>query len=239
MTEDPVAQLLGYIGSRRPPHAPLAINIKQLCFANYYWSMGGEDAALRHIFKQKINRKELGTYVDIGCNVPAFISNSYMFYCMGWNGLCVDADENYRRDWAKVRPRDTFESVAISEAPGDAFFFLHTSNLGMSYVDTVMEARGIDYEAPRPVRMRRLDDVFAQHLKGQKIDFMSIDIEGGELSALKSNDWNQWRPHAILMECVTFSFDAPYDTPAMAYLHALGYRLTSKIGANVILLDQT
>ena len=232
-----IAQLMTFIGSNRAPIAPMSINVSQLGFANFYWSTGGEDVAMRQLFKAKIAHKEPGIYVDIGCNRPSFISNTYMFYCLGWSGLGIDADD-FASEWSLARPKDIFEQVAVGEEAGEAFFFRHTTNHGMHYVSRDECPRSPHYEPARRIRVRRLEDLFSQHLKSKQIDFMSLDIEGEELEALKSNDWSRWRPHAVIMEC-EFNFTEPYAAAPVAYLRNLGYELVGKLGANVILKDGT
>ena len=41
----------------------------------------------------------------------------------------------------------------------------------------------------------------------QPIDFFSIDVEGLDLSVLKSNNWNRYRPTYILAELLETEFE--------------------------------
>src|SRR4051794_36419849 len=44
------------------------------------------------------------------------------------------------------------------------------------------------------VETKRLDEVLERHASGRTIDFMNVDIEGHEIVALSSNDWERFRP---------------------------------------------
>jgi hypothetical protein len=64
-----------------------------------------------------------------------------------------------------------------------------------------------------------------------------MDIEGAELGALRSNNWDTWRPDVIVMECDDFDFRDPYGAPTVQYLAAQRYSLEGKIGANVVMTN--
>jgi Methyltransferase FkbM domain len=38
------------------------------------------------------------------------------------------------------------------------------------------------------------------HVKDRTIDFMKIDVEGGELGVLQSGDWERFRPRLLIVE---------------------------------------
>lgn len=106
----------------------------------------------------------------------------------------------------------------------------------MSRISAENTAPGPQFTAPGvAVKIERLDSLFDRHFKDSAIDVLSLDIEGAELGALKSNDWNRWRPGVIIMEAHDCDFDRPRVNLAVVYPHEQDYRLTDKIGANVVL----
>jgi hypothetical protein len=44
------------------------------------------------VFAYEANHREVGTFVDIGCNHPTVHNNSYALELAGWNGICVDIE---------------------------------------------------------------------------------------------------------------------------------------------------
>lgn len=63
---------------------------------------------------------------------------------------------------------------------------------------------------------------------------MSLDIEGHELEALESNNWNKYVPEYICMEILGKSLaDIPHDVKA-TFLMEKGYVPLHKLGDSVI-----
>lgn len=236
MNEQDVREFLKYIGVSRKPQSPTPNwNINQLQYAGVFFGLAGEDGLLRQLFKRRLWANEPGTYVDIGCANPAYISNTFYFYMIGWRGVGVDANVHYAEQWRSVRPNDTFVNAAITDGDAQLLFFENTSNPGASIVATALAAPSAASKPGIPVPTERMDSLLARTIGNRPIHLLNMDIEGGELSALKSNDWSRWRPELIHMECHGFDFDQPYAEPAVAYLKGLGYKLRDKIGANVIM----
>lgn len=141
--------------------------------------------------------------------------------------------------WATTRKDDVFVNAAVGECPGEVSFFLHKENYGMSRISDGPNPLGDDFD-PSPVRvpMQRLDTLLAEHIGDKQVQFMTIDVEGAELGVLRSNDWNRWRPEAVLIECVEFDFMAPTAVPTISFLLDKGYVLHLKVGGNVILIRE-
>jgi len=51
---------------------------------------------------------------------------------------------------------------------------------------------------PHEVEVIRLADLCDAHVKDRTIDFMKIDVEGGELGVLQSGDWERYRPRLLI-----------------------------------------
>lgn len=51
------------------------------------------------------------------------------------------------------------------------------------------------------VNVLPLNEILEKYLpQKQKIEFMTIDVEGFDLEVLESNDWNRYRPMYVLVE---------------------------------------
>jgi FkbM family methyltransferase len=236
MNKPSVSDFLAHIGSGRPNPNSFVPHLESLSVAMFSYAMSGEDVALFKHFKRKLRARERGTYVDVGCSTPVNISNTYAFYCMGWRGVAIDPNP-YVDKWRTFRPEDVYVNAAVAETPGSATLLRHTTNPGMHRISfgagDVPEGFVAD---PVPVPVKRLDQVLGEHLSGASIDLMSIDVEGAELSVLRSNDWSRWRPEVIVLECTTFDFEKPYAEPSVAYLRSQGYVLDGKVSANLFLV---
>lgn len=228
-------QALQSISVSRAAGAPMNINLSALPHAALTYANAGEDMALRKIFKRRIVDGLGGLYVDVGCAAPVSLSNTFLFYCLGWRGLCIDPNPVAPPYWKEMRPEDVFISAAVGEQEGSAKLFQHKTNLGMHQISDVLPSSEFD-DVPINVPMRRLDTLFAQHIGDKAIQFMDVDVEGVELSVLRSNDWSRWRPEALIIEDHNFDMLEPRRSEVIAYLMDQGYRLDSKVANNIILL---
>ena len=74
-----------------------------------------------------------------------------------------------------------------------------------------------------------LSNVLSEHLAhNQKIDFMSIDVEGLDLEVIKSNDWDRFRPKIILVEMLNNSLEDFISDDIYVYLKGKNYNLYAK-----------
>jgi len=92
---------------------------------------------------------------------------------------------------------------AIGNNPGLATFheipkFAENSTLERSVADRLAAAELPS--TPHEVEVVRLADLCDKHVKERTIDFMKIDVEGGELGVLQSGDWERFRPRLLIVE---------------------------------------
>jgi FkbM family methyltransferase len=170
-------------------------------FVNLAYSQDGEDMILRRLFE----RQERGFYVDVGAHHPFRFSTTCYFHRRGWRGLNIDPNPEAIAAFARARPADTNVCVGVSDMTGDlSFHFFNEPALNTFDADLAAERAqlpGYRLLETRTVPVRRLNDLLATYLPpGQGIDFLSIDVEGMDLSVLQSNDWNRFRPHFLLVE---------------------------------------
>jgi FkbM family methyltransferase len=208
---------------------PMQLGLSDFPFLNLSFSIYGEDLLLVGMLKDKIKTKTPGFYIDLGSAHPRQASNSYLFYCFGWRGICIDANPMYAAEYPQTRPNDIFVQAAVSQRPQQLYFAKHRHNLGMSKVVASPEVDG-DFAPAIPVPSATLRDILQT-----EIDFLSLDIEDGELGALESNDWYRFSPQVILMETHGIDFERPREYPTVAYLLERGYRYLSIVGPNVLM----
>lgn len=225
------AAALKKISTSRPAQARFEINLATINHAALSYAIGGEDLALRKLLKHHLSEKR--TYVDIGCFTPAAASNTYQFYCLGWSGLCVDANAELAPSWLDIRPRDKFVAAAVSDTEGTTRLNLSPKNAG---THRIADLEPLPDQVPGPeIEKRRLDKLFSEHIGDTPVHLMSMDIEGSEMSALRSNDWSRWRPLWIIIEVVGCDIMNLRSHETLAFLMDLGYRVEAKMHDNVIL----
>ena len=57
------------------------------------------------------------------------------------------------------------------------------------------------------IPVKPLSQVLSECSIGIDIDFFSVDTEGFDMEVLKSNDWNRFRPKAIVLETIEYKKD--------------------------------
>ena len=185
-----------------------------------------------------------GFYVDVGANDPDIDNVTRHFYERGWSGINIEPLASNFARLKKRRTRDLNLHLAAGEHDGSITFYEIGKWHGYSTTDEGIAAQHrkdglkiIEHRTP----MRRLASVLDEHAKGKQIDFLSIDVEGTELSVLAGADLDRHRPKIILAESrlpVTVNmvdrfFEVPdRTTDYAAFLAPLGYSLVYRDGLN-------
>ena len=167
-----------------------------------YYSQNGEDFLLHKIFQNK----PTGFFVEVGCIDGRRFSNSVSFEEIGWKGMCIEAHAGYIELLKKNRPNSVICHCAAAEEDEHDVLFYANARGSLSTLDKSREAEFRDnfgdyftgFEEQN-VRKRRLDSLFAE-FGVNKIDFISIDIEGYEVEALKGIDFGKYKPLVIVVE---------------------------------------
>lgn len=215
------------------------LDLESFPYINLSFSSSREDLWLRQFMKRKLMSRTPGFYVDLGCNEPMGTSNTFLFYCMEWSGVCIDANLKFRDEFRRVRPRDIFINAAVSDLNKSLYFAEQNVPAGHKVARVMGQASDFDdtFFPPIEVPAMTLAEILRQHVpEGTSIDFMSVDIEDSELPALRSNDWDKYKPRVILIEAGT-GFDPlkPLDFGTIAFLHNLGYGYKGSSNNNVLM----
>jgi FkbM family methyltransferase len=144
-----------------------------------------------------------GFYVDIGAAHPDFLSVTRHFYDQGWSGINVEPTFRFYPLLCEARHRDTNLQCAIGSSPGLATFYEIPNYAENSTLERTVADRLASTElasTPHEVEIVRLADLCNIHVKDRTIDFMKIDVEGGELGVLQSGNWERFRPRLLIVE---------------------------------------
>jgi FkbM family methyltransferase len=156
------------------------------------------------ILWRALNHVTSGRYVEVGANHPTTDSVSRVFYDHGWSGITVEPVPHFADLQRAARPRDVLVQAAMSSVD-DGEITLHVvPDTGLStIVDSVSDqhvAAGMDHVdlvVPTMTLNTLLTD---QHLDGQDIHFLLIDVEGAEKEVLDGLDLDTWRPWVLVVE---------------------------------------
>jgi hypothetical protein len=205
---------------------------------NLSYSMQGEDLVVRALLKGELKAGKIGFYVDLGAYTSRYGSNTYLFYQYGWRGICVEPNPAAALDHMKVRPRDIFVSAAVGEA-GPGYWAQDKRNPASSHCSKSRDDIGPGCREPMEIFFVPLKTIFDDYLPPQtQIDLMSIDVEEGEMSALRSNDWMRYRPRIIIIEVNDLKVANLDASPTLAYLRDLEYEVVAALPQNVILMTK-
>ncbi|WP_284163749.1 FkbM family methyltransferase [Frigidibacter sp. SD6-1] len=199
------------------------------------FSQYGEDTIIRKLF----NRSH-GFYVDVGAHHPFRQSNTAYLWCLGWNGVNVDANRRSIEIFRKVRPGDTSiwsaivpEAVAASQRHVN-FYSRRDLDLSATVSAELAEERGADTVASVPCTS--LNAILAEH--GRKapdgVDFLNIDIEGLDEAAISGIAGWPVRPKVIALETYAETIPEVLQTGTFAELSGAGYDYRYQIGLTSI-----
>lgn len=156
-----------------------------------------EDVVLWKALKNVNN----GFYIDVGANDPIIDSTTRAFYQRGWRGINIEPVHSHYEALVSDRPEDINLHCALHEKAGESAIWECSVRGWATLSKTVSDIHEKDGHQGRwhKVTVKRLVDICDEH-HCQEIHFLKIDVEGEELSVLKGNDWNKYRPWIIVVE---------------------------------------
>jgi FkbM family methyltransferase len=173
-----------------------------------YQAQHGEDRWLEAFFKGKGRGQEKtdGFFVEVGAYDGVVLSNSYFFESVGWTGVLVEPDPVKAARCRDNRPRSqVFECAAVaSPATHEITFYAVERGQVYSTINMTDEHRrrleeyGLGFRETR-VRAMTLDAIL-ESAGARTVDFVTIDVEEGEIEVLKGFDIERWRPAAVMVE---------------------------------------
>lgn len=179
--------------------------------ASYPSEIGQDKWVLETMFPGLSN----GHFVDVGSGHGTIGSNSKALEARGWTGLCIDP---FPVDM-EGRTCDVLREVVFSEA-GRKMAFHEAGGLGglaetlAAWNDRGAQAPTVDFTTVT------LDDVLIRVNAPAFIHFMSLDIEGAELEALKGFPFERVRLGALVVE---HNREEPKRSQLRALLQTHGY----------------
>lgn len=163
-----------------------------------------------------------GVFVEVGAHAPVEGSQTWALEQAGWTGLLVEPLREYAA-LLRAERRAIVEEVACGppELDGSRAPFKvadYASTLADAFINPRVTASEV-----RMVPIASLDTLLARHAMS-KVDFLSLDVEGTEVSVLRGFSIERFRPGLIVIE------DWVGDLTRHSYLTSHGYKVIRRCG---------
>lgn len=207
---------------------------------NRYYSQHEQDKFLNEKY---FKNKNDGFFVDVGAHNGISINNSYYFEKrLGWNGICIEPNPKIFKKLNSKRKSMNLQCAIDSDDNGQVEFVLNTgytemlSGILKYYDDRHLERK--DDEIKRfggtseiiKVKTRSLESIFDEH-NIKKVDYLSIDVEGAELSVIESVNFDK-----VFVDFIGFEDNYPdTSTPIKELLENNGYVFVKRLGCDIIM----
>lgn len=169
-------------------------------YSKLSYSQEGEDLIIKNIFKN-IND---GFYIDIGAHHPYKYSNTYLLYKKGWKGVNIDPDKKFLPLFNRARKRDINLNIAVGskDKSMDYFTFKDTAlnTFSRQRYKIVIDNQQSEFTGKFRLKVHSFEKLLLKYLKGKKINFINIDIEGLEYEILSSFNIKKYTPEIIAVE---------------------------------------
>ena len=183
----------------------LSVYLKSFTNKKFFYSFGGIDNLIQQIFKSQ----KKGIYIDVGCGHPIKNNNTYLLNKKGWSGINIDLDVDNIELFKIYRPKDLNICAAISDEIKETDLFFYHSRSALNTIDK----KTANYQKAKVTSIKKiqtttLNNVLDESIyNSSNIDFLSIDVEGSELSVLKNFNFHKFKPKVIVVEYLDLSLN--------------------------------
>lgn len=176
-----------------------------------------------------------GYAVDVGAADGRTRSNTWLMEQLGWEVVCVEANPLYT-EMLKLNRKNVW-MVACGSEDGVGEFSAFELQPGLWEAVSALKVNQQAYEAHKHMLQREykfkvpiwtLDSILAR-TEFPHLDFLSVDVEGGEEDVLKGFDIARWKPDVIELENWIEG-----DTRCRDILLPHGYQFDRRMGVNDI-----
>jgi FkbM family methyltransferase len=167
-------------------------------------------------------------YVDVGANHPSDISNTYLLYRHGLNGVVIEPNLELIKLFRRFRKRDIALSVGCSDINTVLPFHISKTPVLSSFTAERENARTAKTMYLPVMQL----DLALTHIPLEFISLLSIDVEGLNLEVLRGAGETVKKALLICLE-----FDTEQDK--QEYLSILGpdFGPVGEFGCNLILVN--
>jgi len=175
-----------------PAYRNIRLSLRQLLGLEKFHSQIGQDI---WVVETALPDLRNGYFLDVGSGDGTAASNTKVLEERGWTGICVDPFPTHMDG----RTCQMFKEVVFSEA-GKRMTFHTAGELG-GLAQTLGEWKAYAEKAPTvEFTTVTLGDILTRAKAPRRIDFMSLDIEGAELDALKGFPFDRYQLRTLAVE---------------------------------------
>ena len=162
------------------------------------------------VFLKKYFRNyEKGKYLDLGCFHPVRDNNTYQLYKRNWNGINIDLNPLTIELFNFSRPRDTNLNTALSRKSGkkNLYYFGEFSPLNtldfnhLNFLKKNFNIKRNQYKIKK-IKTENINSILNKY-RFNKIDFLSIDLEGQEYEALRDFNFKRYKVNLLSVEMLS------------------------------------
>lgn len=182
--------------------------------AEVQFSQGREEALIRGHFEDARGL----VFLDVGSAEPRRISTTfYLESALGWSGIAVDAQREYGPAYAELRPATRFFSYFVSDSDALSTTLYRDSRVPVvaSNDEGVAREQVVAAVGEANIEALAVETITLNTLLEREgvahVDFVSLDIEEHEPTALRAFDLQRYAPGLLCIEAHGRTQDAIYE----------------------------
>ena len=208
-------------------------------FRNYKYlknsSQFNEDKFLKKIFKNK----PFGKYLDLGCFHPIRDNNTYQLYRKGWRGINIDMNSLSIDLFNYFRPKDINLNIGLAKSKSEKklYFtgdFSPLNTIDANHLRFLNKSFNLEKEKikVRKIKTQSINSVLNKY-KYNKIDFLTIDLEGYEFEVLNNLNFNKYKINIICIEILSHNVKSKKNRDKILKIFKKNnFKLIHKTGVN-------
>ena len=161
--------------------------------------------------------KRNGYFVDLAAGQPKELSNTYFIEkYLNWEGLLIDGNPLFAKKLRAERRNKVLEEIVYSENNKEVKFRIDNAELGGIVGDEFDNNKKFrsDELANATIitsKTKTLNQILIENNAPKEMDYLSLDIEGGEYEALKNFEFKQYKWKFITIERPNLELDLLLD----------------------------
>lgn len=193
---------VGLRGLARKPFPPSAQPWVQGSF-----SQAGEDRIVAFVFSALGVARP--TYLDVGAYHPFHLSNTALLHLKGSRGINVEPDPDSFKAFRRHRARDVNLNVGVGAEPGRQTMYRMSvptlNTFSREGAEEAVEESGGRHQIidTLEIEVRTVAQILRDH--GATPDFLSLDVEGGDLAIVRTMPYWPGLPTVVCVETITYS----------------------------------
>lgn len=172
------------------------------------YSQSGEDIIVSSLINMMKGREPV-SYLDVGCNHPVCFNNTFLLRRKFpiRKGVLVEPNPELCGLIRKKRRNDIVLNMGIGTETGELLYYMMNADTLNTFSKKDADravANGYCVENCVNIQVLEINLFLKKYFPERKLDFLSIDTEGGEFETLTKIDYDFIRPAIICVETLEF-----------------------------------